>query len=259
MGVQLGVGNINTFLKGTENENGNINGIVSDFFKELNDGLSICILEDQISASYFVGGNEFPGITAHTRSITQPVIKLISMSNVLDEFNTLLNGDSSEQELEEFLVTHYRFIFGEDYDCIMTQLWIKFPELDIGNSDRRLDIFMRNSVTSDWNLFELKRPSVKLTKTIRDVPMFTSEVQNAIAQVKNYKNLLSQDSVRRQFEKEGIEYFQPEIHLVIGRRPEITNRQWRRIVADESMLKILTYDNLYKAAENRVKSFAGIL
>ena len=259
LGVQLGVGNINTFLKGTENENGNINGIVSDFFKELNDGLSICILEDQISASYFVGGNEFPGITAHTRSITQPVIKLISMSNVLDEFNTLLNGDSSEQELEEFLVTHYRFIFGEDYDCIMTQLWIKFPELDIGNSDRRLDIFMRNSVTSDWNLFELKRPSVKLTKTIRDVPMFTSEVQNAIAQVKNYKNLLSQDSVRRQFEKEGIEYFQPEIHLVIGRRPEITNRQWRRIVADESMLKILTYDNLYKAAENRVKSFAGIL
>ena len=179
-----------SFLQGTENENGNINGIVSDFFKELNDGLSICILEDQISASYFVGGNEFPGITAHTRSITQPVIKLISMSNVLDEFNTLLNGDSSEQELEEFLVTHYRFIFGEDYDCIMTQLWIKFPELDIGNSNRRLDIFMRNSVTSDWNLFELKRPSVKLTKTIRDVPMFTSEVQNAIAQVKNYKNLL---------------------------------------------------------------------
>lgn len=86
LGVQLGVGNINTFLQGTENENGNINGIVSDFFKELNDGLSICILEDQISASYFAGGNEFPGITAHTRSITQPVIKLISMSNVLDEF-----------------------------------------------------------------------------------------------------------------------------------------------------------------------------
>lgn len=257
--VRLGVGNINTFLQGTENNDGHIDGIVSDFFKGLNDGLSVCISEDQISASYFVGGNEFPGITARTRSITQPVIKLISMSKVLDEFNALLNGDSSEQELEEFLMTHYRFIFGENYDCIMTQLWIKFPELDIGNSDCRLDIFMRNSVTSDWDLFELKRPSVKLTKTIRDVPMFTSEVHNAIAQVKNYKKLLSQDSVRRQFEKEGIEYFQPEIHLVIGRRPEITNGQWRRIVADESMLKILSYDNLYKAAENRVKYFAGIL
>lgn len=258
-GVQFGVGNINTFLQNTENDSGNLNGIVSNFFKELNDGLSICVSEDRISASYFVGGNEFPGITAHTRSITQPVIKLISMSNVLDEFNALLNSDTSEQKLEEFLSEHYRFIFGENYDCIMTQLWIKFPELDIGHSDRRLDIFMRNSVTADWELFELKRPSVKLTKTIRDIPMFTAEVHNAIAQVKNYKNLLSQDSVRRQFAKEGIYYFHPEIHLVIGKRPEITNGQWRRIIADEPMLKILSYDNLYQAAENRLKSFASIL
>lgn len=258
-GVQLGIGNINTFLQDNGNQNVNLNEIVSNFFKELNDGLSICISEDRIYASHFVGGNEFPGITAHTRSITQPVIKLISMSNVLDEFNALLNSDVSEQELEEFLTEHYRFIFGENYDCIMTQLWIKFPELDIGHSDRRLDILMRNSVTSDWELFELKRPSVKLTKTIRDVPMFTSEVHNAIAQAKNYKHLLSQDSVRRQFEKEGIEYYQPEIHLVIGRRPEITNGQWRRIIADEPMLKILSYDNLYKAAENRLKSFANVL
>ena len=94
-GVQLGIGNINTFLQDNENQNVNLNEIVSNFFKELNDGLSICISEDRISASHFVGGNEFPGITAHTRSITQPVIKLISMSNVLDEFNALLNSDVS--------------------------------------------------------------------------------------------------------------------------------------------------------------------
>lgn len=118
---------------------------------------------------------------------------------------------------------------------------------------------MRNSVTYDWELYELKRPSVKLTKTVRDVPMFTSEVHAAISQVKNYKRLLSQDSVRRQFEKEGIEYFEPEIHLVIGRHPDITNEQWRRIVADESALKILSYGNLYKSAENRLKALVNIL
>lgn len=255
--VRLGIGNINTFLQNTENKDNCINSKVSDFFRGFNDGLSICISENQVAASHFIGTNEFPGITAYTNSITQPVIKLISMSNVLDEFNELLNSDSNEQKLEEFLMTHYRFIFGDNYDCITTQLWIKFPELDIGHSNRRLDIFMRNSVTSDWELFELKRPSVKLTKTMRDVPMFTNEVYNAIAQVKNYKNLLSQDSVRRQFEKEGIEYFQPEIHLVIGRCPEITNSQWRRIISDESALRILTYDNLYRAAENRLRTFAN--
>lgn len=258
-GVRIGLGNINTFLRQAEKSNDDLNGIVSSFFKETNDGLSICISEDEISVSHFVGGNEFPGITAHTHSIIHPVVKLKSMSNVLAEFNALLNCDPKEQILEEFLRAHYRFIFGEKYDCIATQLWIRFPKIDIGNSDRRLDIFMRNSVTSDWDLFELKRPSVQLTKTIRDVPMFTSEVCNAIAQVKNYKHLLSQDSVRRQFEREGIEYFQPEVHLVIGRHPEIANRQWRRIIADEPSLKILSYDNLYKAAENRLRSLAHFI
>lgn len=257
--VRLGIGNINTFLQNVEKENGDIDERVASFFKEQNEGLSIHVSEENISASYFQGGNEFPGVTAHTHSITQPIIKLVSMSNVLDEFNVLLNSDSSEQKLEEFLKTHYCFIFGENYDVIKTQLWIKFPQLDIGDSDRRLDIFMRNSVTSDWELYELKRPSVKLTKTVRDVPMFTNEVYTAISQVKNYKRLLSQDSVRRQFEKEGIEYFEPEIHLVIGKRPEISNKQWRRIVADESALRILTYDKLYKSAENRLKSLARIL
>lgn len=259
VGVRLGLGNINTFLKQSENNANDVNGMVSGFFKGMRDGLSICVSEDGISASYFLGENEFPGITALTHSIVHPVIKLVSMSNVLDKFNELLNGDSKEQVLEEFLMEHYQLIFGENYDCITSQLWIKFPELDIGNSNRRLDIFMRNSVTSDWELFELKRASVPLTKTIRDVPMLTSEVYNAIAQVKNYKHLLSQDSVRRQFEKEGIEYFQPEIHLVIGRRPEISNAQWRRIISDEPLLKILSYDDLYRSAENRIKALAHIL
>lgn len=257
--VRFGFGNINTFVKKAELENGDITDTITDFFKKITDGLSVSVSEDGIVADYFVGGNEFPGITAYSHSIANPVIKLVSMSNVLAEFNALLNSNVSEQKLEDFLTEHYRFLFGEKYDCIMTQLWIKFPELDIGKSNRRLDIFMRNSVSSDWEMYELKRPSVRLTKTVRDVPVFTGELNNAIAQARNYKNLLSQDKVRRQFEKEGIEYFQPEIHVVIGRSPEISNAQWRRIISDESSLNILTYDDIYKSAELRLKMFSDIL
>ena len=61
------------------------------------------------------------------------------------------------------------------------------------------------------------------------------------------------------FEKEGIEYFQPEIHLIIGRSPEISNAQWRRIISDESSLNILTYDDIYKSAELRLKAFSDII
>lgn len=257
--VNLGIGNINTFLNASESDAGNAINLVSKFFNNLSDGLSIAVRENEVRAEYFVGGNEFPGVTSNTHSISSSVIKLVSMSNVLDEFNMLLNSDSKEQVLEDFLTENYRFLFGEKYDCIMTQLWLKFPDLDIGNSNRRLDIFMRNSVSADWELFELKKASIPLTKTVRDVPVLTSEVYNAIAQARNYKHLLLQDSVRRKFAEDGIEYYQPEIHVVIGKNPEISNEQWRRIVADEASLKILTYDNLYKSAEIRLKTFLNML
>lgn len=257
--VRLGLGNINTFLRQAEDNDHDAGKLVSSFFKEINDGLSISVSEKGVSSFYFLSGSEFPGITAHTHSIIHPVIKLVSLSNVLDKFNELLNKDTSEHELEEFLTEHYQFIFGEGYDRIETQLWIRFPELDIGNSNRRLDIFMRNSVTFDWELFELKRASVPLTKTIRDVPMLTNEVNNAIAQLRNYKYLLSQDRVRKQFEKDGIEYYQPEINLVIGRRPGISTEQWRRIISDVPSLRILNYDELYDSATNRLKAFTSVL
>lgn len=118
---------------------------------------------------------------------------------------------------------------------------------------------MRNSVSSDWELFELKKPSVRLTKTVRDVPVFTSEVHAAIAQARNYRQILSQDSVKRKFAEDGIEYYQPEIHVVIGKRPDITNAQWRRMLADGQDLKVLTYDSLYKSAEQRLKAFSNMI
>lgn len=126
--------------------------------------------------------------------------------------------------------------------------------------DRRLDIMMRNAVQGDWELFELKRSNVELTKTISDVPMFVSAVNDAISQAKNYKRLLEQDKVKRALAVDGIEYYQPEINLVIGKKPSISNAQWRRLLADnQNGLKITTYDTLLCEAQNRLSEFEQFL
>ena len=112
---------------------------------------------------------------------------------------------------------------------------------------------MRNTLTMDWDLFELKRSNIDLTRSISDLPMLVSSVNNAIAQVKNYKRLLNDDKVKKTLSREGIEYYEPEMHLVIiGKTPSIPGAQWRRLLADnQNNIKILTYDYLLKEAKQR--------
>lgn len=124
---------------------------------------------------------------------------------VLTEFNRIINSEAHENELEDFLKEYYQELFGHKYDRIETQLWLKFPDSDIGGRERRMDIFIRNAVENDWELFELKRADVNLVKSVSGIPMFTEIVHKAISQAKNYQKILNQDNVKQKFAAEGIE------------------------------------------------------
>ena len=89
-------------------------------------------------------------------------------------------------------------------------------------------------------------------KNVRGVPMFTDLIYQAIAQAKNYKALLQQDAVKRKFAQEGIEYFEPEINIIVGKKSGISTAQWRRMIADHrGDVKIRTYDEFFKEASYR--------
>lgn len=252
----LGVGNINTFLTASSSNLEELSKIINDFFKSYTDGVSICVSEDKVNVSDFVVQSEFSGVTQSSQHIVQPSFKLLHKRAVLEEFEKILNSDVQERILEEFLQEHYKDIFGDHYDRIATQLWLKFPDLDIGHKDRRMDLFMRNSVSDDWEMYELKRANIIPAKVVRGVPMFTDLVYQAIAQAKNYKALLQQDSVKRKFAREGIEYFEPEINIIVGRKSGISTALWRRMIADHrGDVKISTYDEFFKEASYRAKLY----
>jgi len=84
------------------------------------------------------------------------------------------------------------------------------------------------------------------------IPVFVNAVHNSIQQIQNYKRILSQDNVKRKLALDGIEYYEPEYRLVIGRNPDISLAQWRNLKkSNENGLKISTYDELLKEAEKR--------
>ena len=159
----------------------------------------------------------------------------------------------SEARIERFLKAYYQDVFGFEYDRIETQLWLRFPDLDVARKDRRLDVFLRNSIFKDWDLFELKR-IVRITGSHRDIPILTSEVSRSIQQTLYYEKLLSNDSVKKNLAKEGIQYAMPSLNLVIGRTPQIEHAHWRWLTkAAGAGVRILTYDNLLDSMRIRLK------
>lgn len=256
----VGIGNINTLINASNDSQNDYGKLLEKFFVEKDDGICISFSEDKVMASHYISEREFDGMIQPSHTLVHPIIKKINETDDgLKEFNDLINSDCKESVLEEFLREHYKLIFGDNYDSISTQVWLDFPELDVGNRERRLDIMMRNSISDDWEIFELKRSNVRLTKTISDVPMFVSKVNDAIMQLKNYKKMLQQDVVKKAFENRGIQYYSPEINLVIGRRKDIPIGQWRSLIEEHDRMKILTYDDLFKQAQFRVNALKELL
>jgi hypothetical protein len=229
--------------------------VVQRLWEKHRDGVAVTAAEDGVQVNEYVNERCLgSGVLSATRLPYEPVFVDVAIRQraVLERFQSLLREDVIEAKLEEFIVAHFQDLFGNKYDRVETQLWMRFPDLDIGRKNRRLDVFLRNSVINDWELFEVKRPVV-LSGTYRDVPVIAKEVANAIHQIRNYARLLTQEKVRKHFAKLGIQYYEPSLSVVIGRTPEISHEQWRWLrTTNEEHVKIITFDDLLRELRCRL-------
>jgi len=233
---------------------------VSCLLLQRGEGLSISLRPDEQRIDRFVGEKSLAGgISQFSKIPYQPIFLLKEKQEAIREFEHLIRTNAKESEIEQFIASKYKDIFGPYYDRIETQIWLRFPEHDIADKERRLDVFLRNSVTNDWELYELKR-ATKLTCTYRDGPIIAHEVCKAVQQIKRYEKILSQDIVKKKLAEDGIEYCIPSLNLVIGVKPEIPHEQWRLLLnANIKDIKVITYDEILKQMECRVMNYKNLL
>ena len=231
---------------------------IGTFLQGYEDGLSIELTRDGPRVSSFIAQSFLRSSGKAERSVPlEPLlVRHRGGQGVLQEFERLLASAPTEQRIEEFLYANYREIFGFKYTKIERQTWLRLPSADISQKNRRLDILIRNSVSDDWDLFELKRSSAKLVGRYRDVPRMATAVHDGINQVENYLRVLSQNDAREALRVQGIDYCQPTAHLVIGRRPSMSREEWRWLVSkNRSPVKIVTYDDLIADLKARLSAF----
>jgi len=246
------VGNFDSFIdKDPEKVITLINAYMQKSFE-----IAISLSNNRINVNKFISDKHITTGVGKTSKL--PYHSLITdqiddKKEIIKEFEYLLNNFSSENTLENFLFKYYKDIFGNKYDRIETQVWLKFPEIDISNKNRKLDIFLHNSIVKDWELYELKKV-MPMTKYYRDIPVFTNEIYSAIQQLKNYERTLKNHSVKERLKYDGIEYFEPSLNLVIGRTSILPHDEWRWLIESNKDVKILTYDDLLAEMSFRLKS-----
>lgn len=246
---EFGFGNISTFLN---NKPETTIAVLNDFFSDPT-GISISLNDQGFRINEFISQNTCEsGVTLSSKSLLNTVSSHSHKTSILQEFENVLNSNK-EHIIEEFISEHFHDVFGTKYDKIETQLWLRFPEFDSNDSNRRLDIFLRNSISNDWELFEIKR-ELDIITNYRNSPTFKSVVYKSIEQLRNYASILNQEAVKKKLKKEGIEYFYPELHLVIGKKTnDITLKNWRKLISDNSKdVKLITYDTLMSEMKNRL-------
>ena len=166
---------------------------------------------------------------------------------IIDSFiKLLMHEKTSEKQIEVFLQDNYQVIFGNDYDKAITQIKL----IDVSDQ-RTIDLALHDKIKDDWVFIELKKANIKLTRRVRKIPAWRSEVTQALAQLRLYKGLLNNSTSQKYLQKHyDIEYKNPHFHLLIGGED---NDDFYRCQKQELDIEIKTYSYLYKTAKERLK------
>ena len=262
LGLHAPVTMVGSYDSFTDLNGDRVKSVLKRLLSSGSDGIAIQITPSGPGVLSFGSQTSFEsGVLLSNICPYEPVVASLAQQNeqLIREFEELLRADGSEEQIEQFLVAHAKEIFGEKYDRVESQIWLRFPELDIAGKERRTDLFMRNAVSSDWDLFEIKNP-ISLVRGYRDGPVFVAEVAHAITQLKRYSHLFATPAVREQLKRSGIEYFEPTLNLVIGRKPQIPLQQWRWLLANHDKdVHLITYDDLLGEMKVRLNEHAQLL
>lgn len=169
----------------------------------------------------------------------------------LPKINRFIEKIGNECTTEPQITT---FLSLEEYSFILSMAFLAkdiYPQLICRwQNEKRQNIkpdFFVLRADGYADIVEFKLPKLK-TKTItgsENREAFSAEINSYIAQTRIYKEYFSDPSNRKWFENEyGFKVLKPRRILVMGRRWDFDNDEWKEIISDYNDVEIMNYDSL---------------
>jgi hypothetical protein len=207
------------------------------------------ILEERLSKAgsfVFRGGVLQPNVGA--RIFTQDAIS---------ELEDLMNSPHvMEQRFQLFFESHPEFLKAFDFEKIHPQ-----PVLYKDDGTRLIPDFFLEQIDCGWHaIADLKRPYDHMVIRRKNRVYFAQWVQEAIAQLKYYKEWFEDSVNRKSFEStQGLStsVYRPKMVLIAGRSAHFIDdvERIRLLSAQEANFALWTYDDVLRRAK-RYNAFA---
>lgn len=168
---------------------------------------------------------------------------------VLAELEDLINSVSaSEADFQQFFERHPSLLTAFDFGRAHPQ-----PILYKEDGGRLIPDFFLEKIDSGWDVIvDLKRAYDDMVTRRRNRVYFKQHVQNAIAQLRFYREWFDSPLNRRDFsDSYGVTTFHPKMVIVIGRNHHFIDdvERIRLLEGIPNNLELWTYDDVYNRAK----------
>lgn len=181
---------------------------------------------------------------------TEPSPTKVTLAEI-NEFETLINSPKTrEVEIQAFLEAHPAFLTlgaskgGEVYSQVILQSK-DMPSL--------MPDFLINPGTNEpFGIVELKRPSVKLSVGHQGRARLSSQIFEAIAQLRNYSEYFESPDNRESFKRKyGIDIYKPRLVVIVGRDyGGLTRNETIKLKSQFPDVEVMTYGDLLQRLKN---------
>jgi hypothetical protein len=176
----------------------------------------------------------------------------------VEQFEALINKpEVTEFDIQKFFEENPHFL-------LLTRLMQALPQIRLPNETGKLlipDFILKPIVAlqrlrdSNWEVLDLKRPQAKLLAGPSDHRRFSSEVHQAITQVKNYRaHFENPQNTNAINDILGHRLKHPKLAVLIGRMPPASQVEvLEQEQAREPQVSIVTYDEILERQKNLIR------
>ncbi len=173
------------------------------------------------------------------------------------EQEILANKTANEHDASRFFRTYPTFLYLGNAAEIRSEVVFKgSPSGEV----KRVDFFRRRYGQRFWDIVELKHPNKPfIVKAGGPHARLSAEVDKAISQAQDYRDLLDEDgNARRALEAKGIRVWRPQIMVVVGKCDEDVEQELLRTLLDRirqrGNIEAWSYNDIYKFAKEHYEA-----
>ena len=171
-------------------------------------------------------------------------------ANILKELEEIINDvNVRESDLQEYFEKYPELLKGDDYDVIIPQAVI-----EIENTKWKSDFILIPINQYDFaKVLELKIPQFNLfNKPHSGHFTFSANLLNAFQQTRDYGQAFDNKETREKFrERYKVDVLRPELHLIAGRKWDISIMDPMRRHLSETHVKFENWDSAYERLKRR--------